>query len=55
MIAQTWSEIFIVSSPSIGWLIWANPLAVSSAASPKSLVSNFMVSNISPPALQSLE
>ena len=32
MIAQTWSEIFVGFSPTIGWFICANALVAASAA-----------------------
>ena len=44
MIAHTWSEIFVVFSLSIGWLIWANALVAASAASVRSVESDFIVS-----------
>ena len=44
MIAQTWSEILVVFSLTIGWLICANALVAASAASARSFESDFIVS-----------
>jgi hypothetical protein len=43
MIAHTWSEIFVVFSLTIGWLICAGALVAPSAASIRSIESDFMV------------
>ena len=44
MIAQTWSEILVVFSLTIGWFICANALVAASEASAISFESDFMVS-----------
>ena len=44
IIAQTWSEIFVVFSLTIGWLICANALVAVSATSVRSVESDFIVS-----------
>ena len=44
MIAQTWSEILVVFSLTIGWLICASALVAASAASVRSVESDFMAS-----------
>src|SRR5882672_8660487 len=44
MIAQTWSEIFVVFSLTLGWLICASALVAANAASVRSVESDFIVS-----------
>jgi hypothetical protein len=46
MIAQTWSEIFVGFSSTIGWLICANALVAASAARARSAESDFIASLI---------
>ncbi len=48
MMAQTCSEIFVVLSPTGGWLIWAKAPAAVSAASVNSAGAEFMVSSFEP-------
>ena len=43
MIAQTWSEILVVFSLTVGWLICANALVAASATSVRNIESDFIV------------
>ena len=53
MIAQTWSEILTVSSPTMVWFVCANPDAVRSAVRVNAMKRDFMVSSLEGAAFES--